>query len=86
MVKGLKIRNQEKYNAPTHQFAMAWLRGKGIHANPIEQGNANEPPSGQYTWCVSSHGRIYRNHTVSEKLTYEEAAEAALLYVLQNLI
>jgi len=71
------------YAAPTHQMTVAWLREKGIHMS--------------IDTVISSSGNIYFNiDTYSEALgwnhpvdfydSYEEAVEAALKYVLENLI
>ena len=73
-------------SAPTLQMAQKWLREKlQIHANAIQQGNYNDF-SKYYSWIVSSNQTIYRNQSVSEKLSYEEAVEAAIKYTLENLI
>lgn len=78
--------HQDCISAPTHQMACAWLREKHhIHANPIRQGNYNDC-SDYYTWIVASNGTIYRNQSVADKLSYEEAIEEALKYVLENLL
>ncbi len=70
----------------THQKAMKWLRTKHyIYADPIKQGNYNDC-SEYYTWIVARMGIIHRNPTVVDKLSYEEAVEAALKYSLENLI
>ena len=75
-----------EYAAPTHQMAMKWLRKKHhIHANPIQQGNYNDYFE-YYSWIVAKDGVIYRNQSVSEKLSYEDAVEAAIKYCLTNLI
>lgn len=72
--------------APTLQMAMKWLREKYyIYADPIKQGNYNDC-SEYYTWIVARMGIIHRNPSVADKLSYEEAAEAALKYSLENLI
>ena len=72
--------------APTHQMAMRWLRIKYyIYADPIKQGNYNDC-SEYYTWIVARMGIIHRNSSVADKLSYEEAVEAALKYSLENLI
>lgn len=71
---------------PTLQMAMKWLREKYyIHADPIKQGNYNDC-SEYYTWIVARMGIIHRNSTVADKLSYEEACEAAIKYCLENLI
>lgn len=76
----------EVYSCPTIQMAMKWLREKyHIHADPIKQGNYNDC-SEYYTWIVARMGIIYRNSGVAEKLSYEEACEAALKYALETLI
>lgn len=73
-------------SAPTHQMAMKWLREKYyIHADPIKQGNYNDC-SEYYSWIVSQMGIIHRNPSVADKLSYEEAVEAACIYALKNLI
>ena len=70
----------------THQMAMKWLREKYyIYADPIKQGNYNDC-SEYYTWIVARMGIIHRNSSVADKLSYEEAVEAALKYSLENLI
>lgn len=72
--------------APTHQMTMKWLREKYyIYADPIKQGNYNDC-SEYYTWIVARMGIIHRNSSVADKLSYEEAVEAALKYSLENLI
>lgn len=69
----------------THQKAMKWLREKYyIYADPIKQGNYNDC-SEYYTWIVARMGIIHRNPSVADKLSYEEAVEAALKYTLENL-
>ena len=70
----------------THQKAMKWLREKHyIYADPIKQGNYNDC-SEYYTWIVARMGIIHRNSSVADKLSYEEAVEAAIKYCLENLI
>lgn len=78
--------DEDCYSAPTHQMACAWLREKHhIYVNPIRQGNYDDY-SDYYTWIVASNGIIHRNQSVADKLSYEEAVEAALKYSLENLI
>ena len=78
--------DKEMFPAPTHQMAMRWLREKYyIYADPIKQGNYNDC-SEYYTWIVARMGIIHRNSSVADKLSYEEAVEAALKYSLENLI
>jgi hypothetical protein len=74
------------YSCPTLQMAMKWLREKYyIYADPIKQGNYNDC-SEYYTWIVARMGIIHRNSSVADKLSYEEAVEAALKYSLEKLI
>lgn len=86
---GLKDKNTacvSTFSAPTHQMARAWLRQEYyIYADPIKQGNYNDC-SEYYTWIVARMGIIHRNSSVVDKLSYEEAVEAALKYSLENLI
>jgi len=80
--------NKVGYTQPsiTLQMAMKWLRKKYyIYADPIKQGNYNDC-SEYYTWIVARMGIIHRNSSVADKLSYEEAVEAALKYSLENLI
>lgn len=72
--------------APSQAMAMRWLREKYyIYADPIKQGNYNDC-SEYYTWIVARMGIIHRNPSVADKLSYEEAVEAACIYALKNLI
>lgn len=70
--------------APTHQMAMAWLRDVHHIAINIGWGEIFEE---QYQWwsIVSNmdNGDLYDEHY---NATYEEAVEATLKYVLENLI
>ena len=76
----------EIWTACTLQIAMKWLREKYyIYADPIKQGNYNDC-SEYYTWIVARMGIIHRNSSVVDKLSYEQACEAALKYSLENLI
>lgn len=71
---------------PTHQMACDWLREvHKIFADPIKQGNYNDTRE-DYTYIVASNGTVYRNSSVCDKYSYEEAVEAALKYSLENLI
>ena len=83
----LVIKDGEKpFMKITHQKAMAWLRKEHyIYADPIKQGNYNDC-SEYYTWIVARMGIIHRNSSVADKLSYEDAVEAALKYALENLI
>lgn len=80
--------NEDSYtmSIPTHQMAMAWLREKHhIYAEPIRRGNYDDCLN-EYSWIVAKGGTIYRNSTVVDALSYEEASEAAIKYALENLI
>lgn len=79
-------KGKQIYAAPSQAMAMKWLREKYyIYADPIKQGNYNDC-SEYYTWIVARMGIIHRNPSVADKLSYEEAVEAALKYSLENLI
>ncbi len=81
--KGFNV-GSSKY--PTPQMARDWLRKEHyIYADPIKQGNYNDC-SEYYSWIVARMGIIYRNPTVVDKLSYEDAVEAALKYSLEKLI
>jgi len=72
------------FSAPTHQMAMRWLREeRGIHIYLI-------PANGYYYWAsiYIENGNRTLNKVLSRngRKAYEEAVEAALLYVLKNLI
>jgi len=77
---------KDRIECPTIQKAIEWLREvHHIHVDSIRQGNYNDF-SENYTWIVARDGIIYRNKSVSEKLSYEQAANSAIKYVLENLI
>ena len=74
----------------THQKARAWLREKyHIYADPVQQGNYNDG-SMYYSFIVSQIVSltcvIHRNPSVVDKFSYKQSVEAALKYVLENLI
>jgi len=79
-------RYPDEYSMPTHQMAMAWLRE--VHNVVIVIDVCRETGrEGFYCWQLED------NHTgdnivniVGECPTYEKAVEAALKYVLENLI
>lgn len=81
--------------APTHQMAMAYLREKGIHISPkyccFQGPKKNDKP--YYKWedrvlklptGEQIHPDVLGIHEYYS--SYEEAVEAALKYVLENLI
>lgn len=71
------------YAAPTHQMAMAWLRE--VHNLWCEIS-----PEGNGLWYMEVYSLIdeeYIPNSNAHKIkSYEEAVEAALKYVLENLI
>lgn len=78
------------YEAPTLQMAMKWLRevhNIHIELNPICTGDSNEDLEWHYGWAVRTTiftDRWKRHDAVH--ISYEEAAEAAIKYCLENLI
>ena len=87
--KQLYVTNSELgdivYTAPTHQMAMAWLREMHNIAINIGWGEIFEDKF--QWWCIilnQKDGNILRESEYYS--TYEEAVEAALKYVLKNLI
>lgn len=78
-------KNKNQFACPTHQMAMAWLRGEGICIEPYA-------PAFRYGFTISklptgsqicNEFDCYPN---DEFETYEEAVEAALKYVLKHLL
>ena len=72
--------------APTYQMAMKWLREKGIECVVIPIWNTTGK---QYrSYVLSDLGDKYKDNydSYSDNISYEEAAEAALRYSLENLI
>ena len=81
----------EVYSCPTHQMAMAWLRKHGLHINAVI--SVDEDGNEVYRWTFwlfeilsSFSGELIYTEEVNEYDYYEEAVEAALKYVLENLI
>lgn len=74
------------YSAPTHQMAMAWLREKYDLHIIVYPYNAN----GEKKWCCQVYetfNLLGHEKYIDETLdSYDEAVEAALTYVLKNLI
>lgn len=87
---GIEYRNcvSEWYSAPTHQMAMAWLREEKnifIVTEPHAYDYVNEKNK-SYS-CSLWVGDNYYEYIESKNYpSYEEAVEAALKYVLKNLI
>lgn len=75
--------NIDGISAPTHQMAMAWLREKHIIF-------VFKPASFSGEDCTSWTYEIWAGDNFEGEIlsfkTYEEAVEAACLYVLKNLI
>ena len=86
---------KDEYVAPTHQMAMKWLREKGFHINASISYDYSEDADGNIIdkrtfWLFeifsSFGGDIIYTEEVNEYDSYEEAVEAALKYILENLI
>jgi len=76
------------YSAPTHQMACAWLREVHniiIVIEPRMYDYVNEKTS-SYVTSLWQGDNYYENITSKDYPTYEEAVEATLKYVLENLI
>lgn len=79
-------RPADTYPCPTQQMAMRWLRE--VHTMGITIGAANTYNEGVgYYWHITDNhpGVKWLSDTTYCK-TYEEAAEAAIKYCLENLI
>lgn len=81
--------NQYFVSAPTHQMAMKWLREKGVYLNiRIALSRMEDDVINNIHWVVDilnfSSGDWKDNDIWAD--TYEEAVEAALKHVLENLI
>lgn len=79
-------RVEGSYSAPTHQMAMKWLREKGIYITIVY---GDYPSLNKVFWTPqidSLEGFDLPDSFYKEYDTYEEAVEAACLYVLNNLI
>lgn len=78
----------EGYVAPTQQMAMAWLREVHnifIVIEPHTYDYINEKNS-SYVISLWQGDNYYENITSKDYPTYEDTVEAALKYVLENLI
>lgn len=71
------------YSTPTQQMAMRWLREKHNIDILITLGGFIE--KGKVYFC-SVYKNLIRYGDLKERLTYEDAVEAALKYSLENLI
>ena len=72
-----------EFSAPTHQIVMKWLRAQGIRIC-IDYNNM----SGDWYATIAKEydGQISERIRSEHFTLYEEAVEAALKYVLENLI
>jgi hypothetical protein len=73
---------------PTHQMAMAWLREVHnicIVIEPHAYDYINEKNT-SYVYSLWQGDNYYENPELKSYPSYEEAVEAALKYVLKNLI
>ena len=82
---------EEWYSCPTQQMAMSWLReAKNIHIMPTIGCDVDRTPRIFYGIVIAlfnDYGNIdYRTTDENEYDSPEEAIEAALEYVLKNLI
>ena len=76
---------------PTHQMACKWLREVHHYIIEIHYGNVGSPiepePEIQWWWELENkQGEFLEGNITDGNTTYEEACEAACLYVLKNLI
>ena len=77
-----------EYAAPTHQMAMAWLREEKnifIVIEPHAYNYVNEKNS-SYVFSIWQGDNLCENPLLKDFPTYEQTVEAALKYVLENLI
>lgn len=78
--------NTEWCSAPTHQMAMAWVRGKGFSIEPYAAAYRYgfvicRVPTGSF---VCNESDVFKDGADFEE--HWEAVEAALKYTLENLI
>lgn len=78
---------QNDYRCPTHQLAMKWLREKGhnIVLGMLPRGD-DSFVLWTYNVLSNKNSSIIWGNKQPKYNTYEEAAEAAIKYVLENLI
>ena len=83
--KAHKALNEDWYRRPTLQMAMKWLRE--VHNISVEP--LVDFGSGDEYWWTADVGYIKKDGLIDELCgynSYEEAAEAAIKYCLENLI
>ena len=82
--------DDNEYSCPTHQMAMKWLREvHNIHIQIMLDGWALGSHSGFYILLMRMDNDFELLNPLDDEVffeTYEEAVEAALKYVLENLI
>ena len=78
---------EERLLAPTHQMAMKWLREKHNIIIVIEPHSYNhmEEKTSSYDFSIW-YGDNYEHPLTTNYSTYEEAVEAAILYVLSEVL
>ena len=75
------------FSAPTHQMAMAWLRGKGIFIQIGVVGHSTiTVPEKYYFFKVYRDRKFISHNKVDTYYTYEEVVESALKYCLEEVI
>ena len=87
-LKGRNSYQTDTYSAPTHQMAMAWLREEKnifIVIEPHAYDYVNEKNE-SYVCSLWVGDNYYEYIESRDYPSYEEAVEAALKYVLKNLI
>ena len=84
--KGNPVRNtDERIKCPTVQMAMKWLREKGMDCVVIPYWDTSK----QYrSYVLTDLGDKYKDYgdSISDNISYKQAAEAAIKYCLKNLI
>ena len=71
---------------PTHQMAMAWFREKGFYIEISFTQSIEETLRIDCIWVIYDKDYNIVGECLRYYKTYEEAIEAALKYVLENLI
>lgn len=77
---------EHSYSAPTHQMTLKWLRE--VHNIYIDILTYTTGKNIQFRWVGYEKGRLFSQEEGKTIYfdSYEQAIEAALLYVLKNLI
>lgn len=91
----MNLKGEGFYLAPTHQMAMAWLREKGFHIVTSISFDTSEDADGNIVdkrtfWFFeilsSFEGNLIYTEEIDEYDSNEQAVEASLKYVLNNLL